>query len=101
MIRPSGVSIAPALESPRAPIHAWTPSAMVRRWASFDCWVMCGDFSSRLVDAARFDNPQLSFIRARSEHHGKSRTRDRIVERASPEAHDELAKADGAPGRTR
>src|SRR5712672_2969524 len=33
-ITPSGVSIAPALESPPAPIQAWTPSATVTRWAS-------------------------------------------------------------------
>src|SRR5712671_55002 len=33
-IKPSGVSIAPALESPPAPIQAWTPSATVTRWAS-------------------------------------------------------------------
>src|SRR5262249_19082256 len=52
MMRPSGVSIAPALESPCAPIHAWTPSAMVTRWASPGCWVMCGDCYVQFVKDA-------------------------------------------------
>src|SRR3984893_11946406 len=44
---PSGVSIAPALESPPAPIQACAPSATVTRCASLFSSVMRGDLGAR------------------------------------------------------
>src|SRR2546425_12590157 len=50
---PSGVSIAPAVESPPAPIQACTPSATVTRCASLFSSVMRGDLGARSPRAAR------------------------------------------------